>query len=237
MGNKVNPIALRIGQQVNWSNWWDIKRGNNSNTHREELTNYLIINNVVESVLKKNNIFVSDLIVMPIKHKTLNALHIHTDTYISTYECWNVNFSYGSHYTYGNITNNYISNVSNETDNVDYLIEGLVFNSKTLGKSSSLTREKTSIYSKYIDRVIESGRKSIESTNLLKESYILIERILKDWLNKDVRIELKEISGSIFNAKILSSWVEKSMWEDKFGANDKRIIGILKDKQGGNTEW
>jgi len=60
------------------------------------------------------------------------------------------------------------------------LIEGLVFNSKTLGKSSSLTREKTSIYSKYIDRVIESGRKSIESTNLLKESYILIERILKD---------------------------------------------------------
>ena len=41
-------------------------------------------------MLKKNNIFVSDLIVMPIKHKTLNSVHTReakaTSSYTSTYE-------------------------------------------------------------------------------------------------------------------------------------------------------
>jgi len=208
MGNKVNPIALRIGQQVNWSNWWNIKKGNNSNTHREELVNYLIINNVVESVLKKNNIFVSDSIVTSWDNKNvlegkankINNLKMRTAHNIYEYECWNINFSKQQSFNEtAKRIDNYTYNTNTSGTNIDYLVKGLVFNSKTLGKKDLHTQSyevgkqqskstewgsTSKIYNNYIEKIINSERKSIESTNLLKESYILIEKILKDWLNK-----------------------------------------------------
>lgn len=210
MGNKVNPIALRIGEQVNWFNWWELK-----NNNREDLLDYLIINNSVENILKKNNIFVSELIVKKnsseISHNKQLLKELNND-----YEIWNID-------TESNKKITWIK--ENKNEEFDYYVSGVVYKSNTLGKED---RRKNN-WNKYVEELNKSERKSLKGENLLIESYILIERILEEWLNKKIKIELKEISGAVFNAKILSSWVEKSMWEDKYGLNDKKIINIFRE--------
>ena len=210
MGNKVNPIALRIGEQVNWFNWWELK-----NNNREDLLDYLIINNSVENILKKNNIFVSELIVKKNNSEIVNNKHILKELN-NDYEIWNIDTESNKKITWIKKNNN---------DNFDYYVSGVVYRSNTLGKEE----RKKNNWNKYIEKLNKSERKSLKGENLLIESYILIEKILEEWLNKKIKIELKEISGAVFNAKILSSWVEKSMWEDKYGLNDKKIINIFRE--------
>ncbi len=173
------------------------------------------INNSVENILKKNNIFVSELIVKKNSSEISDNKQLLKELN-NDYEIWNID-------TESNKKITWIK--ENKNEEFDYYVSGVVYRSNTLGKEE---RRKNN-WNKYVEELNKSERKSLKGENLLIESYILIERILEEWLNKKIRIELKEISGAVFNAKILSSWVEKSMWEDKYGLNDKKIINIFRE--------
>lgn len=215
MGNKVNPIALRIGEQVNWFNWWELK-----NNNREDLLDYLIINTTIENILKKNNIFVSELIVKKNNREIMGSTHI-LEEWNNDYEVWNTDIESNKEIRLSEQTNK---------ENIDYIVSGVVYRSNTLGKEE----RKKDNWNKYIEELNNTERKSLKGKNLLLESYILIEKILEEWLDKRIKIDLKEISGAVFNAKILSSWVEKSMWEDKYGLNDKKIMNIMREHKESN---
>lgn len=215
MGQKINPIALRLGGRTTWLN-------NNYSTkfyHQD-----LWINKIVEGIFKELNVLVSELVIKRTTHEDSNEG-------MRDIKLW-------SH------TNKPISISSPSNENIQISISGLLYKPEVSDniKDTILVNEQRKVdsWSDYKE-ILKCGRSQSKRTQLLLEEINhLIIYILKDSLDikGDIVFNWEQVKTPLSNSNILSNYIEMVLLENSRINNDRKVLKWLfeDDKRINNSK-
>lgn len=214
MGQKINPIALRLGGRTTWWN-----NNNSTKFYHQDLW----INKIVSGVLKELNILVSELVIKRnniSENKTIKDIRI-----------W-------SH------VNKPMSISSPSENAIEISISGLLYKPEVSDsiKDTVLVNEKRKVenWSDYKE-VLKCGRSQSKRTKLLLEEVNnLIRFILKDNLQikNNITFNWEQVKTPLSNSNILSNYIEMVLLENSRINNDRKVLKWLfeNDKRINNSK-
>lgn len=240
MGQKINPIALRLGGRIDW-NEKSISRTRFRNKPQKYFYRNKLITYVVKGVLKSFNILVSELII---KDKISLAAQQSNNELKNTSKLYKI-----SDLTKSNATNRLYTQSSQKIIEISGLIYKPLHNptprkfrwSTTSETKGLLNGEKELNKDKNkFDILIEKSKlsrsQSYRTKIILDEFNSLIAKLIKSYLineyyekDLEIRFNWTQISSPLVNSDILSDWIELSLIESSRVMNDRKIFKWLFD--------
>jgi hypothetical protein len=248
MGQKINPIALRLGGRIDW-NEKSISRTRFKNKPQKYFYRNKLITYIVKSVLKSFNILVSELIIKDKTNDFYTGKLAKTHMPAQSLPGCGTPLSKSKLYKISELT------VSNKSSHKIIEISGLIYKPlrANLGKSilyrsnrnktssdimleKDINMENKSKFDMLIEKSKLSRSQSYRTKIILDELNSLIAKLIKIYLineyyDKDLEIKFNwtQISSPLVNSDILSDWIELSLIESSRVMNDRKIFKWLFD--------
>lgn len=254
MGQKINPIALRLGGRIDW-NEKSISRTRFRNKPQKYFYRNKLITYVVKGVLKSFNILVSELIIKdkinsaaPQSNSELTKSQENTSKLYKISDLTKSNTSSQKIIEISGLIYKplFASRKSNPRRSSDigrhsHEVAGETTGQADPGPTSNFRSEKELNKDKNkFDELIEKSKlsrsQSYRTKIILDEFNSLIAKLIKSYLineycekDLEIRFNWTQISSPLVNSDILSDWIELSLIESSRVMNDRKIFKWLFD--------
>ncbi len=238
MGQKINPIALRLGGRIDW-NEKSISRTRFKNRPQKYFYRNKLITYIVKSVFKSWNILVSELVIKDkISKKQANK---NTNNYLNCNGYKKTNLFKISDLSVSKMPENEQAHEQVRIIEISGLVYKPVLVKSTLRKTGDNELEEVKLDQNKFDLLIEKSKssrsQSYRTKIILDEINSLIAKLIITYIvnihnekNKiEIRFNWNQVSSPLVNSDILSDWIELSLIENSRVMNDRKIFKWLFD--------